>query len=318
METGERLAAYLAGELDPDERRALEAALARDPALRARLAAIRATDEALGALPPVDVPADFSRRLRDTLAAEVDARLGADASEGTVHDLGHSRRRRDGAARWPQLAAAAAVVLVVGGVGVTLVTGDADDRSAQDTAGGAAATAELAPAAPAEGPTVVAAGRRFDADSLRALADDARFDEIVDRRLTGSEAADAAARHESAIAPEGDGAGGDAGIAADDGTDRGEAEVLQAPPADPDFGLRTVGEVSEADLAAVRTCLPGLLEADGAVIPVYAELATFEGTDAIVYGLIGNDPEQERHRRVELWVVDREDCQVLHFAQVDR
>ncbi len=319
METGERLAAYVAGELDEDETRALEAQLARDPGLRARLASIRATDDLLAGLPPVEVPAAFSARLREAVAAEVASQVASPAGD----DLAARRARRaertgfTGWQSWQKLATAAAVLVVVGGVGVGVLTagGDSDD------AGGQVAMEAGLAAEPQQGPTVVAAGRSFDEASLRDLAGDARFDEILAEHLSGP-AADAAAQdHTTALtgpAPESDGSDS-AGDTAISGESAEEGDrVMTAPGAPTEFGLRTVGDVSETDLEAVRTCLPSLIDSTSAVIPVYAELATYEGTDAIVYGLVGNDPEQDSYQRVELWVVDRGDCQVLHFAQVDR
>ncbi|MBW3658055.1 MAG: hypothetical protein KY457_05415 [Actinobacteria bacterium] len=313
METGERLAAYLAGELDVDATHALEAELARDERLRARLDAIRATDEALAGLPPIEPPADFSVRLRDAVAAELDRQLPADGDELTAR---RSRRARGGTAAtrtwWPQVAVAAAV-LAVAGIGLSqLGQGDASGpEAALDTATDAMPEMSIQAAS---GPTVVAAGRSFDAENLRDLADDTRFDELVDQGLAGTEAERAADDFGAAIQGEAPADGG-AMAAAEDA--RGTEAAMEAAPA-PDIGLRTVGDVSEEDLEAVRECLPSLLEAQTAVIPVYVELVTFEGQDAIVYGLVGNDPAAETYSRVELWVVGRGDCQVVHFTQVDR
>lgn len=313
METGERLAAYLAGELDVDATRALEAELARDERLRARLASIRATDEALAALPPVEPPADFSARLRDTIAAELDRQLPADGDElGTRR----SRKARGGTAAtrswWPQVAVAAAV-LAVAGIGLSQLGQGGGDSGEEAALEATDTTAEMAPMEAAAGPTVVAAGRSFDTESLRELADDSRFDELVDQGLAGTEAERAAGDFDAAIQGDAPTDGGEMGAAED--ARQTEAAAESAPA---DIGLRTVGDVSEEDLEAVRTCLPSLLEAQTAVIPVYAELVTFEGQDAIVYGLVGNDPAAETYSRVELWVVGRGDCHPLHFTQVDR
>lgn len=315
METGERLAAYLAGELDADGTRAVEAELARDPRLRARLDALRATDAALASLPPVELPEGFPARLRTAVQAALDEQLPAEDDE-----LGARRapevQRGTAATRswWPQVAVAA-VVLAVAGVGISQLGGDdtGPEAATEESADTMIATTTEA----AAGPTVVAAGRSFDADTLRGLADDVRFDEVVEQGFAGESAAVAAEEFGDAMRQEGsDGAriaaDGDAADAA------GSAEAPEAAGAAGDFGLRTVGPVSEEDLEAVRACLPSLLEAQTAVIPVYAEIVTFDGQDAIVYGLVGNDPAQESHARVELWVVGRGDCQVIHFTQVDR
>lgn len=318
METGERLAAYVAGELDADETRALEAELARDPAMRARVEAIRETDTLLADLPTVEPRSDFSARLRDAVASELDTTLTDDGGD----ELAARRRAKaDGIPGWQKLAVAAAV-LAIGGVGLAQLLPMGGDDAGELADEGAAMEAMAAPE-PESGPTVVSAGRSFDADDLKSLAEDGRFDEVLAQRLDEQEAPSIAAQHEEAMT--GDGAtGGDAGIAAESGPAQDEqaessAETALAPPADSarDFGLRTVGDITEAELEDVRRCLPQLLDA-APVIPVYAELITFDGTEAIVYGLVGNDPEQDSYRRVELWVVDRADCQVVHFEQVDR
>ncbi|MGH3441420.1 MAG: anti-sigma factor family protein, partial [Nitriliruptorales bacterium] len=53
---GEHLSAYLAGELDADERTALEAELDRDAVLRGQLERIRATNETLDRVPQPEPP----------------------------------------------------------------------------------------------------------------------------------------------------------------------------------------------------------------------------------------------------------------------
>lgn len=320
METGERLAAYLAGELDADETRALEAELAREPRLRARLEALRATDAALASLPPVELPAGFPARLRAAVQAELDDQLPAESDELAAR---RARRSRRGTAAtrswWPQVAVAAAVLAVAGiGIGIAQLTsagGGADMATEESGDAMIAMTTEEA----AAGPTVVAAGRSFDAENLPELAADERFDEVVSQELAGEGAAEAAQEFGTAMQDDG-AAGEDSARATAEQEERADAPAAAGGDGGDasSFALRTVGEVSEADLEAVRSCLPSLLEAQSAVIPVYAEIVTFDGQDAIVYGLVGNDPEQDSYRRVELWVVGRGDCQVLHFTQVDR
>lgn len=57
--TDERLSAYLDGALSPRERKRLEAELAQDPQLRARLEALRRTVALVRTLPPVRAPRNF-------------------------------------------------------------------------------------------------------------------------------------------------------------------------------------------------------------------------------------------------------------------
>lgn len=316
MDTGERLAAYLAGELDVDGTRALEAELARDPSLRARLEAIRATDEALAALRPVELPEGFSARLREAVAAELDEQLPADGDE-----LAARRARKRGTAGtrswWPQVAVAAAV-LAVAGIGIAQLGGmsGGDEQAAEEADAGTMSTLESLEAA--AGPTVIAAGRSFDADSIRDLADDARFAELTSQELAGDAAAATAESYGAELQAPGDDTGRMADAPQGDAAQDGSQETEAAMPESEAIGLRTVGDVTEEDLERVRACDDELLEAESAVIPVYVELVEFEGQDAIVYGFVGNDPEQDSYRRVELWVVGRGDCQVLHFTQVDR
>jgi len=58
---------YLEGELDPAERRGLEAHLEACPACREALAERRLLHEAFTSLPPLDVPPDFALSVMDSL-----------------------------------------------------------------------------------------------------------------------------------------------------------------------------------------------------------------------------------------------------------
>jgi hypothetical protein len=85
VDAAERLADYLAGELDADEHAALEAELARDPALRAELDHQRRADRALAALTSPTPPEGFETRLRAALASELAQQLVA-ATDAVVED----------------------------------------------------------------------------------------------------------------------------------------------------------------------------------------------------------------------------------------
>ena len=100
MDAAERLADYLAGELDADEHAAVEAALARDPALRAGLAHLRRADAALTALSSPTPPAGFEARLQAALAPELAHQLGASrpAAAGTTVPTPGERIAADAAA----------------------------------------------------------------------------------------------------------------------------------------------------------------------------------------------------------------------------
>lgn len=71
MDRDDRLAALLAGELSAADADALRAALAVDPALADRLAAMQRADAALRALPPTAEPDGFAVRLTAALTPEV-------------------------------------------------------------------------------------------------------------------------------------------------------------------------------------------------------------------------------------------------------
>lgn len=96
------LSAFLDGELDPEREAALRAELERDPALAARLAALRAVDEGLRGMDAPPVPSDLRARLQ----ARIEAEAGASRPAARA-----PRRRR----RWlsaPALAAAAVAAVV--------------------------------------------------------------------------------------------------------------------------------------------------------------------------------------------------------------
>jgi anti-sigma factor RsiW len=349
----ERLAAFLDGELDAVEAAAVEAALAGDPRLRAELAAMRRADEALRSVPATDLPPGFEARLRTRLDAELGDLLGtggraqvdgpggtAVAAEGAVVDELAARRARRSRSWVPAFAGAAAAVAVIAGtvVGIGVLgsggedasTADSDtamtmeafdgDEEAADDAGG-----PFLPA-PGEAPTVVAT----DLDLDEAGADDLlgtielqavvaqRFDEELGRgvglgwrealgRFVSASAAGAPAIESDDVdTPDGE-------DTADELTSDADGE-RQARAAD---GVRFLadGPVDEDALAAADRCLGEVLAADGAAIPAYLALVTYEGDPAVVVGLVTLDPASGAYTRAEVWVLDRADCQVRRFAQ---
>lgn len=328
MDTGERLAAYLSGDLDTDERTALEADLAGDPALRAHLERIRAADAALADLPEVDLPDGFSERLRARVAPEVEAVVG---------DQLAARRARRGTPTWlPALGAAAALAVVVAG-GVTLAGGmggsdDAGDATADgggartmaDDSGEAADTLmqdETAAEDAAEqvtGPIVTDRGRTLTLEDLQQLSTDPEVQAALasgmvqaDPPASASAYADAL-REQTEIADEEAEADEDA---ADDGDFETESTTESgAPLADL---LRRDG-VSDEDLDAVAQCLSVLTDGAAApVVPLYVEIATDEDDDeVIVYAALAQDADDE-YRRVEIWMVSRDDCELRQFVQND-
>lgn len=64
----EELVAYLDGELDEEQARAIEARIAMDPAYRAEMAALKQAWELLDYLPRAEPPANFTHRTLERLA----------------------------------------------------------------------------------------------------------------------------------------------------------------------------------------------------------------------------------------------------------
>ncbi len=325
MDTGERLAAYLSGDLDPDERSALEAELAGDPALRARLDRLRRSDQALASLRDVDLPEGFSDRLQQRLGPELDAVLG---------DELEARRARRGAPRWVVAAAgaAAAVAVVAGGIGI-VTTGGGDD--AADGAGGDVAMDDQARAdgavpemgtmmAPEVGPIIADRGRQLDRDDLTALAQDPDLQAALAAGPVADDPAAAALDYAAALgmpldAPGVTGPEGDAFPETEAETDAGDTQA--EAPAGGSTGPLTVtvlGEVSEEERATVAACLPVLYEAAAdPVVPLYAELAEdTDGTPVVVYAALAPDADGT-YSRIELWMLDRETCDPRLFVQAD-
>ena len=112
-------------------------------------------------------------------------------------------------------------------------------------------------------------------------------------------------------------ADGDAG---DEAADSVEAPAPEGeiPPQPESAQIQTLGDVTTADLDDVRRCLDEIIASASPAVPMYAELATFQGEPAIVYALATEDPESGTLSRIEIWVAGRDDCQVRYFTQLDR
>jgi hypothetical protein len=344
----ERLAAYLAGELDADESAALAAAIARDPRLRADLDAMQRADAALGSLTRTELPAGFESRLRTAVDAELstilrpheaaattsdEATAGGASSHRWTDQLAARRARR--ARSWvPAFAGAAATVAaiaVVGiGVGVLGGGGDADDVAGDaemmleaDDGDGSEEAGMMAAPGPGEGPTVIAQGRDVDEDLADELLASIELQAVTDLALGADEGGSLGAGWRDALA--------NFGTAADD-TDTTDTDTAEdAPQTETDEGVASTFErtfvedvavrlfadtpPSEEDLAAADRCLAEVLAAGTEAIPVYLELATYEGEEAVIVGLVTFDPATEAYTRPEVWVLAREDCQVRRFSQ---
>ncbi len=277
-----------------------------------------------------------------------------DAPDGADELAARRDRTADGRGlpRWVTAvsgAAAALVVLAGAGVVLTNVLGgddrtddafqtqslDAIEEEAFDEDAEMTDDAELA-----DGPLLLAGDRSIDDEDIQALLEDQDAFGITARDLDAAGARDLAAPFAEALgAGPADTAGGQDTEAdeAEPGADDGDAAIAEDAPdatapddeADDDQAteeeapssgraaahLRLGPDVSAADRAQVSACLQLLLSDTPDVIPTYAELVVFEGEDAIVFGLISEDPGTGRFTRREAWVVDRDSCEVRLFTQ---
>ncbi len=341
METPDRLAAYLADELDPDDRRALDDELARDGRLRAELAAMRRADDALAGLSTPTPDDGFDARLDvfvDGVLAELDAVTDATASEAelatqAVPTAGAEPTRRattdepapgtTGTDRSRWVLAAAAAVILLAGVGVatlqpfggddgpssgaelsSLGDQDASDEVATESDDGVA-SAEGVLALPLQ-PTIVDEQRDLDDEDLDRLLSDPTVTEVAAARLDRDTGTEFGLQLQRQLGqPAGDDTDSAAGDMDDAGTER-----------DVDRLFTRAGEpVDETLLADTERCLRTLLEAGPTAIPAYVELATVEGQPALIYGLVTIDPQDDGFTRREIWTLERSSCQVLRFAQ---
>jgi negative regulator of sigma E activity len=344
VDAAERLAAYLAGELDADERTALEAALARDAELRRELAAIRRADAALGALTSPTPPPGFEERLHAALAAELTAQLGtarpspaARASEQAAtggHPAGGSstwdelaaRRKQRQRPRWIPVLGGVAASLVLLATGIAVVNLGAGDDAGSDMAVTMEASDDAGGleegAADLGGPVVLDEGRTIDADDADALLAGPALADVTDRQLPPAEGAAVADQWAAQL-----GAPGERALESLPAPEERAAEDVEEEAAE-DADVATDGAAPETDLdaatgpvdddEALTRCLAELLDGlDGAepAIPAYVEFVTYDGRPAIVYGLVTVEPSTGAYTRSEVWIVDRADCQVVRFAQ---
>ncbi|MEX2324816.1 MAG: hypothetical protein WD576_03630 [Nitriliruptoraceae bacterium] len=186
MDPVDRLAAYLADELSPGEREALEADVARDPVLRGELAAMQRADYALKRVVSVGPPTGYTRRLLDVVDRTLDDVLPGDPP------VPLARPPRHAVPRWAPLVAAAAIAVVAIG-GVALVVGnipDPDDMFAADLA--EADEAERATEADDSGITSLAVPESGEQPAADGFADGMATPEFRDtgRTVTSDELAD--------------------------------------------------------------------------------------------------------------------------------
>lgn len=296
MISGDRLAAYLDGDVEGAERERIEAALVRDPDVRDRLERIRAADRALAGLERPEPSAALSARLRDDVVAEA-GRERRDAPASLDGFRSRKDRRRRTLAPVLGAAAAAAAIAVIGvSTGWML-------RSAADQDDGQIAMDEAAEVADPE-VVVYATANDYDETELHRLAVNVDTQFIIHPEATREEAAPLGDRLiGSLLRDEAPHAAGSDDLADEPQT---EADAPDEP---------TVMDAADP----VAACLPVVTDAaDVPLVPVYVELASFGGEDAVIYAFVTEDPSSGTFRRVETWALARSDCEILGFAQYDR
>ena len=350
MEHAERLADYLAGELDADEHAALTAQLARDPALRAQLEAMQRADGSLAHLDSPAPPEGFDARLDARLAeelttifasseatsrtADAPAPAGGDAASSAhdPHDELAARRARRQPPRWilATSGAAAALVLVAGG-GILLsqLLSQDEQPSADGTMQTFGAESDDGPDEfaddadiPAEeaapiGPQVTSTGRNLDDDTAATLVTEDAPLELAEVGLSAADAGRVRASYLDAFGARPPTAEHETleEAEADETPDTDATEDLDAERRLGEHFLDVRGDVSPDDLSDVTRCLEVLLEDSPEAVPVYAELATRDGEAVVAYGLVTRDPGTDTFSRREVWILARDTCEVRYFAQ---
>lgn len=337
MDEIERLTSYLDGELEAGERRALEAELAGDHALRERLAALQGADQALRAQGATELPPGARRRLDarlmgvldevlsttsegmaapppPTAATADDAPATSTVTDGDGDELALRRRRRVLPA---VTGVAAGLVLLAGGlVGLgQLDLGSDDARTAEsaDAMMSADDAAELAPAEPpgadgeALGPVVIDDGRSTSTTELEALPASPELEALAGQALPPGDGEAVAAQFQQlllgGVPPMTTGSIAEA--EADDADRSVESTVVTRDG-------RALGSDDAADL---RRCLATLLKGGEPAIPTRIELLELDGTPAVSVGLVTLDPQSGAFTRIEVWTLEQATCQVLRFDQ---
>jgi hypothetical protein len=299
------LAAYLSGDLEPDEHAQIAAQLAGDAELRARTDRIAQADRMLAGLGDVELPEGFSQRLRDGLQPELDAILG--------DELAARRARRTPPPRWVTAGAAAAIAVVVGVGAILTGLGPGGQDAATITEDGAMGTTMgLGGESVLPPPEIVALGRTLTEDDLRALAQRDQFS-VVSGLSAGD--ADELADHSQGQIQEYADAEAPPAVAGENSADSGESGTTAGGMAP---GVSPLRSASGVDLSPVSACLPTVTEsADAPLVPLYAELAEFDGEDVVVFVLLAPRGDSGEMSRVEVWVLTVDGCQTRYFTQHD-
>lgn len=350
VEESAQLRAQIAA--DPQLRRQLEALRRADGALK-ELESPRVPDgfdERLHA--HLD---ETLQELMETSPSRDPGDPGPDDAAEPMDELARRRQLRTSPRWLIGGSAVAAAFVIVAGVGVVLNQGrsGSDDSGVDATAAMSADEAITESAQPLPFP-VIDEGRELDEAAIGALVDGSQVMALPDPNLDEVTAAQLRAdvlttlragdHLEVPLAGLGEGADTDSaemdqpgGLDTDDGpldgtVDDGGHDIEDDSTAfddhaadDGDDAADDGPAVSEerpsesgtADdpIAAVARCLAVLLPESPTAIPTYSELATYEGEDVVVIGLVDRDPPNGTLSRRELWIFSRVDCEVRHFAQ---
>lgn len=310
---GELLSAYLDGELDREAAEELEARLADDPGLAARLEETREVVEALAGLRAAPPPG-YEERLRQ--------RLQAERATPSLESVRAERARRR---RWTPLAAVAGVLLValVGGTAVLGAMGHlggAGSESAQLAAGGD----DQAPAADDadEQAELFAEEAEEERPLLEGETDGADDSMDAGEGIDDAEAEPAPAAGEPSLV--------DAGTVVDSEAEaRAHLASSTAPSGVLGLALEPAAEVAPAFRVAIQRaepfasgvrpdhCLDEVLAgARGPAVPVEVEALTFLDAEALAYVVVSAADGSDRLDRVEGWVVEPEGCATRMFSDV--
>jgi hypothetical protein len=319
---GELLAAYLACDLDDVEVASVEARLAAEPALRARLDATAEVLFALRAPDAVEPPDGYAERL----VMALDAARAEDPEAAPSLEAARRRRARRGGAwvAWSGIAATVLAAAVLGGIGLTGGFGgqasedmvaldaadDADDstfaaeQAAPDS--GERSTALGAPPEPAAGDTMdepteehFGMGGPDDLELARPSApvildqQEVLVDEaaVVDRYAHGDE-----------VSPR-----GYLGEPLEFARDLAAAFHVALQRAGP-FASSGDRPAACLDVPTVATDVP--------VVPVRVETVVYGDTPGIAYVVLTASQGADVLDRAEVWIVDPATCAIRLFRQL--
>ncbi|HEX9767467.1 MAG TPA: hypothetical protein VGA36_11950 [Nitriliruptorales bacterium] len=273
----EALAAYAAGELDDAERREIEALMASDPAAAADLERLADLDDRLTAAPALELPTGAHDRLLAALGPIVEEELGPEPGTRASRVRAMFGWLVEGGLV-PRLAAGAAALVVIAGVGIGL-------SQIGGTGGG------LAALSPTAGEQLASPGVAGDAamDTFGrdgGLLAGGVYDEATALALLDSYADRLAAPE---VAPGTETSDGTAAGATDDGGAEADMQSL---------------------FAAIDRCASKPLES-GPGEQLHGELATYNDEPAIVFVIERPDAS------LELWVLEQSDCGILLFHKAE-